>query len=111
MALEFLPVISIEGHLGQRHTALEILGILLDEAQILPIGLGKVTTFAHGKGVERSSVAMERVVVEDPAQIDESQIDLALFHGRQRGLVVPLGAFLGTLAGGEGEDENKGKGG
>jgi hypothetical protein len=105
MALQFLPVTPIESHLGQRHPALEIFGILLDEAQVLPIGFGEVATVAHGAGVERPSVAMEPIVVEDPAQIDESQVDLAFLHGRNRGLVVPLGAFFRTLA----SSEDKGK--
>ena len=109
VADRLVPVAPLQRHQRQRLARLDGVGILLDQAQVLAVGLGDVAALHLQPGVERARLLVEPVVVEDVAQLDQGAVGVVLFQVGQRGLVEALGLFLFALASGEqGGGEKKG---
>ena len=98
VALDRLPVAGVERELRERAPSLQILGILLDQPQVLAKGLARVAALAQDLGVGGARVAVHPVELEDVAELDHRAIDVARPQMLQRRLVMALGALLGRLA-------------
>ena len=107
MAAHLVPVAPVHGDQRQRAARLDVVGILLDEAQVVAIGARIVAVRDQELGIGGARVAVESVEVEDVPELELGAHRIVRRDQPQRLLVVGLGALLGALAGGEqreGED-------
>ena len=113
MPVQLVPTIKKEGHLGEYNPALEIIGVLLGQAEILTISAPAVAFFKLQLGHGSTRIRMITIQVEDIAQLHHGAIYIAFRDKRNGILEMLLGPFLGRLAGGQeqGADHQKYNGG
>ena len=110
MARGFLPVVRLEGETGQRPAALEGLGVLLDETEVVAVGLLEIAAPLLDPGVEEPRLAVASVELEDVAELYERALRVARLRERDRALEMLPDLLLGRLARRERErrDEDQG---
>ena len=99
MARGLVPVVQLGRKPGQRPAALEVLGILLDQAQILADGGADIAAALLDLRIGQPRALVIAVELEDVAELDQRPVDLALLDQGQALLVMLLGALLGGIAG------------
>ncbi len=96
--LGLLPVAGVDGELGEDLARLELVGVLLDEAQVLAVGLLQVAALDHHLSIGEPGRLVGAVVLEDVAELDERAVGVAGLQEREPGLVVALGLLGPALA-------------
>ena len=99
MARGLVPVVQFGREPGQRPAAFEVLGILLDQAQILADSGADIAAALLDLRIGQPRALVIAVELEDVAELDQRPVDLALLDQGQALLVMLLGALLGGIAG------------
>ncbi|WP_371039450.1 hypothetical protein [Rhodosalinus sp. FB01] len=103
VALDLVPVVHLEREAGERAPALEVLGVLLDEAQVVAVGALQVAARLLDVGHEQPRLLVAAVELEDVAQFHEGAGVVTLRVERHGVFVMLSDLLFGGLAGGQGE--------
>ena len=110
MPFGLVPVAAVDGHFCQGDAGFQRVGILFDQAQILPIGILQVAALALDAGIGEARLLVLAVQLEDIAELDQGAVDIAGLQQGHAGLVVFFGPFLGAVAGRERQESEEQEG-
>ena len=107
--LGLVPLPLLDGDGGERRAHVQVVGILLGQAQVLAVGLRDAALLGQDLGQVAPGLPMRAVIGEDVAELDGGAVEVARLAQLDAGIEERRGALLGGVAGRQHQGEGGGQ--